>query len=70
MKTVTLTICPTHEAERDKSILEEHGIKAVVVPHYKSPSHVVGDDQQSELLVREDELEKARQVLNIAPPES
>lgn len=43
MKTITLRICPTAEANRDKSILENHGVRAVVVPHYKAPSFYVGD---------------------------
>jgi len=68
MKTITLKICPTHEAERDKNILTAHGLKAEVVPYYKSPSFYVGDNQQSELLVREDELEEARQLLNMDSP--
>lgn len=65
MKTVTLKICPTYEAERDKNILQAHDLKAVVVPYYKSPTFYVGDNQLSQILVREDELEKARQLLDI-----
>ena len=67
MKTVAVKICPTHEAIRDKKILEQQGLNAEVVPHYKSPSFYVGDDGQSELLVREDELEQAQQLLGIDP---
>lgn len=67
MKTVTLKICPTYEAERDKNILQAHDLKAVVVPYYKSPTFYVGDNQLSQILVREDELEKARQLLNVTP---
>jgi len=65
MKTVTLVICPTFEAERDKIILENNGIRAVVVPHFKSPQAYVGDSQTSEIVVREDELEKAKELLGI-----
>jgi hypothetical protein len=67
MKTVTLKICPTYEAERDKNILQAHDLRVVVVPYYKSPTFYVGDNQLSQILVREDELEKARQVLDINP---
>ncbi len=67
MKTVTLKVCPTYEAERDKNILEAHGLKAVVVPYYKSPSFYTGDIQQSELVVREDEVSKARELLDMDP---
>ena len=67
MKTVTLKVCPTYEAERDKNILEANGVKAVVVPYYKSPSFYTGDIQQSELVVREDEVKKARELLNMDP---
>ncbi len=67
MKTVTLKICPTYEAERDKNILQAHDLKAVVVPYYKSPTFYVGDNQLSQILVREDELEKARQLLSVTP---
>jgi len=69
MKSVTLRIQPTVEAIRDQSILEENGVKAVVVPHYKAPSFYVGDNQFSELLVLESELEKARQILGITAEE-
>lgn len=65
MKTVTLKVCPTYEAERDKNILQANGLKAVVVPYYKSPSFYVGDNQQSELVVREDEVQKAREILKL-----
>jgi hypothetical protein len=65
MKSITLAIMPTVEAIRDQSILEEHGIKSVVVPHYKAPSFYVGDNQISELLVLAAEEEKARQILNL-----
>ena len=67
MKSVTLSILPTVEAIRDQSILEENGIRAVVVPHYKAPSFYVGDNQISELLVLENEEDKARQVLGYPP---
>jgi len=65
MKTITLRICPTVEAIRDQSILEENGIRAVVVPYYKAPSFYVGDNLTSELLVREDEEEKSRNILGL-----
>ena len=70
MKTITLRICPTVEANRDKSILENHGIRAVVVPHYKAPSFYVGDSQISELLVREDEEDNSRNILGLADSEA
>lgn len=66
MKSVTLSIMPTVEAIRDQSILEEHGIRAVVVPYYKAPSFYVGDNQVSELLVLENEMEKAREILGLS----
>ena len=69
MKSITLNILPTVEAMRDQSILEENGIRAVVVPHYKAPSFYVGDSQFSELLVLENEEEKARQILGLPEPE-
>ena len=65
MKTVTLITCPTYQAERDKNILEANGVRAVVVPHYKSPQAYVGDSQTSEILVREDELEQAKELLGL-----
>jgi hypothetical protein len=65
MKTITLRICPTVEAIRDKAILEEDGVLAVVVPHYKAPSFYVGDNQISELLVREDQESQARKILQL-----
>lgn len=65
MKTITLRICPTVEAIRDKAILEQDGILAVVVPHYKAPSFYVGDNQISELLVREDQELQAREILDL-----
>ena len=65
MKSVKLSILPTVEAIRDQSILEENGIRAVVVPHYKAPSFYVGDNQFSELLVLENELDKAREILGL-----
>ena len=70
MKSIRLNILPTVEAVRDQSILEEHGIRAVVVPHYKTPSFVVGDSQVSELLVLESEQERARQILGLPDPEN
>jgi hypothetical protein len=69
MKSVQLTISPTVEAIRDQSILEENGIRAVVVPHYKAPSFYVGDNQLSELLVLENEFEKARRILGLPEEE-
>ena len=69
MKSVTLSIMPTVEATRDQTILEEHGIRAVVVPYYKAPSFYVGDNQVSQLLVLENEMEKAREILGIPPEE-
>ena len=65
MKTIALRVCPTVEAIRDQSILEENGIRSVVVPYYKAPSFYVGDNQVSELLVREDEEENARKILGL-----
>ncbi len=70
MKTITLNISPTVEAIRDKAILEESGITAVVVPHYKTPSFYVGDNQISELLIREDQEEQARELLGLPNPEN
>lgn len=70
MKTITLIISPTVEAIRDKAILEEGGITAVVVPHYKAPSFYVGDNQISELLVREDQEVKARELLGLPDAEN
>ena len=69
MKSVTLSIQPTVEAIRDQAILEEHGIRAVVVPHYKAPSFYVGDNQISELLVMDSKLEEARQILGLPDEE-
>jgi len=69
MKSIRLAIQPTVEAIRDQAILEENGIRAVVVPHYKAPSFYVGDNQLSELLVMDNEAEKARQILNLPNPE-
>jgi hypothetical protein len=69
MKSVTLTILPTVEAIRDQAILEENGIRAVVVPHYKAPSFYVGDNQLSELIVMDEKLEKARQILGLPEEE-
>ena len=69
MKTVTLRICPTVEAIRDKAILEEDGILAVVVPHYVAPAFYVGDNQISELLVREDQVFQARKILDLPEAE-
>lgn len=65
MKTLTLKTCPTYEAERDRLILEENGVRAVVIPHYKSPQAYVGDSMNSELLVREDQLEEAKAILGL-----
>jgi hypothetical protein len=69
MKSVRINIQPTVEAIRDQSILEEHGIRAVVVPHYQAPSFYVGDNQFSELLVMDHEEDQAREILGL-PPES
>ena len=69
MKTIRLNIGPTVEAIRDKSILEENGIPAVVVPYYKAPSFYVGDNQVSELLVRDDQLDQARELLGLPEPD-
>jgi hypothetical protein len=65
MKSVTLNIQPTVEAIRDASILEENGIRAVVVPHYKAPSFYVGDNQISELLVMDHQEKAAREILGL-----
>ena len=70
MKTITLKICSTVEANRDKSILENNGVRAVVVPHYIAPSFYVGDSQISELLIREDQEEKSRNILGLADSEA
>lgn len=69
MRSVRLNIQPTVEAIRDQSILEENGIRAEVVPHYKAPSFYVGDNQISELLVMDYDVGKARQILNLPDPE-
>ena len=69
MKSVTLNIGPTVEANRDKAILEENGIRAVVIPHYKAPSFYVGDNQLAELLVMEDQVEQARELLGLPAPD-
>ncbi len=65
MKSITLNILPTIEAIRDQSILEENGIRAVVVPHYKAPSFFVGDNQISELLVMDHQEKEAREILGL-----
>jgi hypothetical protein len=67
MKTITIKISSTVEAIRDQSILEDHGILAVVVPYYKAPSFYVGDNQFSQLLVRDDQEHQAREILQIPP---
>ena len=69
MKSITLNIQPTVEAIRDQKVLEENGIRAVVVPHYKAPSFYVGDNQISELLVMESDEEEARQILGLPDTE-
>jgi hypothetical protein len=69
MKSITLYIKPTVEAIRDKSILEENGIRSVVVPYYKAPSFYVGDNQLSQLLVREDQLSQAQELLGLVEEE-
>jgi len=69
MKSIVLRISPTVEAIRDQAILEENGIRAVVVPYYKAPSFYVGDNQISELLVMDDQEKKAREILEIPDPE-
>jgi hypothetical protein len=53
------------EAIRDQAILEENGIKSEIIPYYKSPSFYTGDNQVSELLVMDYEVEKARKILGI-----
>ena len=70
MKTVTLRICPTVEAIRDKAILDDEGILSVVIPHYTAPSFYVGDNQISELLVRDDQVNIARELLELPDPEA
>ena len=65
MKSITVAILPTVEAIRDQAILEENGIRSEVVPYYKAPSFYVGDNQVSELLVMDNDLEKAREILGI-----
>jgi hypothetical protein len=69
MRSVRLNIQPTVEAIRDQNILEQNGIRAEVVPHYKAPSFYVGDNQLSELLVMDYDVEKARQILNLPDPD-
>ncbi len=69
IKTSTLNISPTVEAIRDQAILEKNSIRAVVVPYYKAPSFYVGDNQFSELLVREDQLDQARELLGLTSPD-
>ena len=69
MKSVRLYIKPTVEAIRDQSILEESGIRSVVVPYYKAPSFYVGDNQMSELLVSEDHENQARELLGLPEDE-
>ena len=66
MKTVSIKICPTVEAMRDKEILENSQIQVAVVPHYKAPSFYVGDNQFSEVLVRDDQEQEARELLGIS----
>jgi hypothetical protein len=66
MKSVTLYIKPTVEAIRDKSILESNGIRSVIVPYHKAPSFYVGDNQLSELLISEDHLDQARELLGLS----
>lgn len=68
MKTIALSISPTVEALRDKAILEENGVSAVVLPYHKAPSFYVGDNQTSQLVVREDQLQLARELLGISEP--
>jgi hypothetical protein len=65
MKSIILNIQPTVEAIRDQAILEEQGIRAVVVPHYKAPSFYVGDNQISELLVMDHQEKEAREILGL-----
>ena len=66
MKTVSIKICPTVEAMRDKEILENNQVQVAVVPHYKAPSFYVGDNQFSEVLVRQDQEQEARELLGIS----
>ena len=65
MKSITLNIQPTVEAIRDQSILEENGIRAVIVPYHKAPSFYVGDNQISELLVMDHQEKEARDILGL-----
>ena len=69
MKSVSLGVQPTVEAIRDQAILKENGIRSEVVPYYKSPSFYTGDNQVSELLVMDYEVEKAREILGIEAAE-
>ena len=69
MDHVDVYIQPTVEAIRDQTILEQHGIRAEVVPHYKAPSFYVGDNQISELLVMDYDVGKARQILDLPDPD-
>lgn len=66
MKTVTIKICPTVEATRDQEILKNENIEAVILPHQKAPTFYVGDNHLSELVVREDQEQRAREILGIA----
>lgn len=68
MKTITINILPTVEANRDQQILKDHDIVSVVVPHIKSPSSYVGDSMFSELVVRQDQAARAREILDLEPP--
>ena len=65
MKSITLNVQPTVEALRDQSILEENGIRAVIVPYHKAPSFYVGDNLVSELRVMDDQEKQAREILNL-----
>lgn len=65
MKSVTLKIQSTVEAIRDQAILEENGIRSEVIPYYKAPSFYTGDNQVSELLVMDYEVDKAREILGL-----
>jgi len=65
MKTVTIKICPTVEANRDQEILKSEEIEAAVLPHQTAPLFYVGDSHLSELVVREDQEQRAREILGL-----
>jgi hypothetical protein len=67
MKTVTIKVCPTVEATRDQEILRDQAVEAIILPHQTAPLFYVGDNHLSELVVREDQELKAREILGLPP---